>query len=884
MKPPAAADRLLALFCAPHLLEAVQGDLHEEFDFQVQRIGERRARGWYWGEVLGFLKPFALKRRPTEVEQPFFLNSVMIRNYLKIAFRTLWKSRGYAAINVVGLATAFCIGVFLFLTAYLHLTYDSFHRDGDRIFQTYFFSNDPEKPTKAGSMPLPLVPALKADFPELEAARVMTGRKSLVEANGKYFEKLVTFTDPDFLTLFSFPLRNGNPQTALRELSSVVISENTARNVFGAENPLGKRLRIGTLGDQRDYLVTGIVADAPDNSSIRYDALVRVENSPNYQNRKASWGDVSHTVFVKVPPQVSQAGFEDRLKPFAQKYFQGTIEELTKKKARPDSRGDVFAVRLQKLADVHFNREISNNKGTPIVVIYVLVGMAAFILLIASINFINLSMARSFTRAREVGVRKSLGAFRSSLFVQIWSESALVCGVGFGLGSVLAYGLMPAFNAAFGAKLRLADAFQPGFLALSAGVVALVTLLAGGYPAWHMARFNTVEVLKGKVSAKRPGALRNSLIVTQFALSCLLACCTVIAFQQVGHLRQIPVGFDKEQVISIPVGNQVDGRQVLQRLRNKLTRDPAVLAVTGTNVNLGKGKDRVSSRSTLGFTSGGKEISTDLLRVDYDYLKTLNIRLLAGRDFDRTYAGDSANRVLVTQSMAKRLGNPNPVGSLLGDDTDTTGTKSQIIGVVADFQLYSVAEETKPITLYLSNGEPIRYVFVRMAPRSLAGAMDKLKTVWAEVAPQSEFMGSFLDENVDAWYQNEAQLSQVLSLASGIAILLSGIGLFAVALLAIGQRTKEIGIRKVMGASIPGIVLLLSRDFVKLVLIALAIAVPVAWFAMRTWLANYAQRIEISGWVFVGVGLSAVFIALVSVGFQTVKAALMNPVKSLRNE
>lgn len=808
----------------------------------------------------------------------------MFKNYIKIAFRTLWRSRGYAAINVMGLAVAFCICVFLLLTAYLHLTYDSFHKDGDRIFQTYLFANDPENPTKSGAMPLPLTTALKADFPELQAARIMTGRKSLVAVNGRYFDKLINFTDPDFLTIFSFPLISGNRETALRELSNVVISENMATDLFGTVSAVGQRLRIGNDGNQKDYVVAGVIADVPDNSSIKFDALIRIENSPNYQVSKDNWGDNSHAVFVKLPAQVDQAAFEDRLKPFARNYFQSQFNELTRKKAQPDARGDVFAVRLQKLADVHFNRELSDNKGTPVAVIYVLMGMAFFILSIACINFINLSIARSFTRAREVGVRKSLGALKSSLFAQIWSESALVCGAGFLVGAFLAYLLLPVFNAQFGAKLKLDYVLQPGFLGLCLVVIALVTLVAGGYPAWQMTKFNTVEVLKGKVTGQRPGVLRNALIVTQFTLSCLLVCCTVIAFQQVGHLRSSPIGFDKEQVISIPVGNQVNGRQVLQRLRNKLANDPTVLAITGTGVNLGKGKDHVSSRTTTGFTFKGRDIVSDILLVDFDYLKTLKIKPIAGRDFDRAYASDSMNRVIITQSMAKMMGMANPVGTLLGDDNDTTGNKAQIIGVVPDFRLYSLADKANPITMHLSNTEAIRYVFVRVAPQSLAGSMEKLKKSWADVAPQSAFMGSFLDENVDAWYQNEEQLSQILSLASGIAILLSCIGLFAIALLMIEQRTKEIGIRKVMGASIPGIVVLLSRDFIKLVLVALCIAVPLAWFGMQTWLNNYSYRIDISPWIFVGVGLSAILIALATVSFQSIKAALMNPVKSLRSE
>ncbi|KAB7732853.1 FtsX-like permease family protein [Rudanella paleaurantiibacter] len=809
----------------------------------------------------------------------------MLTNFLKIALRTLWRSRGYAAIHMLGLAVAFCISLFLILIAYQQFTFDSFHADSDRIYQTYLFANDPEKPVRTGAMPMPVVPALKADFPEAEAVtRVMTGRKSLVESGGTYYEKLINYTDADFLNVFSFPLRAGHRASALRDPGSVVISENMAQDVFGTTNPLGKRLRLGQDGQLTDFTVTGVLADAPTNSTIQYDALVRIERSPNYTARLNNWNDGGPMVFVKLPDHVDKAGFEARLKPFTLKYFTDRLDGLIQKKAQPDERGDKLALRLQPLRDVHFNREINDGKGTPIAIVYVLLGLAFFILLIACINFINLSIARSVTRAREVGVRKSLGAPSRSLFAQLWGESALLCGLGFVVGLTLAVILLPTFNATFGARLTLAQAYQPGFIGLILALFLLVTLMAGGYPAWQMTRLQTVQVLKGNLKAGRPSRLRNALLITQFTLSCLLTCCTLIAFEQVDFLRQMPLGFDKEQVISIPVGTQVDGRQVLGRLRQVLAHDPTILSLTGASVNLGKGRDRVTSRSTFGFTSNGKEITSDVLFVDYDYLQTLRIKPTAGRDFSRAFATDSANRVLITESMARQLGKPNPVGMLLGDDADTTGNKAQIIGVVPNFQLYSVADETRPIILYLSNNQPLHYIFVRVLPQHLPGAMDKLKATWATVAPQSPFMGSFLDENVDAWYQNEAVFSQVLSLASGVAVVLSCIGLFAIALLTVEQRTKEIGIRKVMGATVPGIVLLLSRHFIRLVLMGLCLAVPIAWFGMHQWLEKYAYRIEISPWLFVTVGTGALLITLFTVSYQSIRAALMNPAKSLRTE
>ena len=539
---------------------------------------------------------------------------------------------------------------------------------------------------------------------------------------------------------------------------------------------------------------------------------------------------------------------------------------------------------MQKLANVHFDREISGGKGTPVAIVYTLLAIAVFILLIASINFINLSIARSFTRAREVGVRKSLGALKKQLFVQIWGETTMICLIGFVLGGLLTYVLLNTFNAYFGTKLTFASMMQPGFLTLILVVFAVVTFVAGGYPALQMAKFNAVEVLKGKISMKRPGALRNSLIVTQFSISTLLVCCTIVAIRQVDYLKTVPLGFQKEQVISIPVGNQLDGRQVLARLRNTLANDPSVVSITGSGVNLGKGKDRVTSRTVIGFKYKGKEVTTDWLLVDFDYLKTMNIKLKAGRDFDRSFAADSVKRVIISESMAKTIGEGNPVGMFLGDDNESTGAKSQIIGVVPDFHLYSLADDRKPLTMHLSGSEKIYYIFVRVTPQSLETSIDKLKKIWREVAPQSEFMGTFLDENVEGWYENEQKMSQMCSLASGIAIFLSCLGLFAIALMVIEQRTKEIGIRKVMGASVQNIILVLSKDFVKLVIISLVIAIPLAWLAMREWLSNYQERIELSVWIFALVGFVAILIAFLTVGFHTVKAALVNPVESLRSE
>jgi putative ABC transport system permease protein len=806
----------------------------------------------------------------------------MFKNYLKITLRNIWKNKGYAFINVVGLSVAFCVSVFLFLTAYFQLTFDNFHTDRDRIFQIYFFSNQPEKADKGSAMPFPVTPALKTEFPEIEGITRIVNGSDVVVYKDKNFDKQVKFADPDFLTMFSFPMIKGDPGTALQDLSSIVLSENMAKAVFGDEDPMGKQLQVGLEGNVKQYVVTGVLGDFPDNSTIKFDAFVRSENVGAYQSQKDQWDALSHPVFIKLAPNTDPEVFEKKLKPFTQKYFAENIASLKKKGAKPDEKGDLFALRLQNLSDVHFDTHLSGKGAAPVALVYSLIGIAVFILLIACINFINLNVARSFIRAREVGVRKSLGALKNQLLAQIWGEAALICLIGFIVGIMLAVVLLPTFNATFKSKISLEYMMQPDKAALITGLFILVTIIAGGYPAWQMSKFNAVEALKGKVTIKKSGILRSSLIVTQFTLSGLLICCTIIAVQQVEHLRSQPLGFSKEEVISIPVGSKVNGKQVLHRMRAKLADDPQIISLTGSAVNLGVGLDGSMSRNVMGFTYNEKEITTDWLQIDYDYLKTLNIKLRDGRDFNPAYPADSLNRVIITESMAKMIGEPDPVGKFF--QTDTAGARIQIIGLIPDFNLYSSKNDKKPITMHISHADPLGYIFVRVTPQSLSGAMEKLRGVWNELAPESEFRGSYLDENTDNWYKEEERLSRVFSLAAGIAILLSCLGLFAVALIVIEQRTKEIGVRKVLGASISNLVFVLSRDFVKLVLISILISSPLAWYLMQKWLDGYPYRISINPLIFVVVGFGAVAIAVATVSYQSIKAALMNPVKSLKGE
>ncbi len=806
----------------------------------------------------------------------------MFRNYLKIALRTLWKHRTHSLINVLGLSVAFASATLLFLTAYFEWSFDRFHADADRIYRTNFLIQDPKGPERSTSMPYPLAPTLKQAYPEFESiTRYQEGNGS-VQYGDRQLEKEIDGVDPDMLTMFSFPMREGNAKTALNSLSSIIITEKMAKDVFGQDAPMGKTLRVNGSGGLKAYIVTGIIADAPLNSTLRFDAFVRIENQPAYQDSKDRWDNTNHTVFVKIAATGSQQTAEQRLKPFSQTYFRTAIDDLKKMGARPDERGELFSIRLQPLVDVHFDTGAAQGAGSSRMYVYTLLLIGLFILAIAAINFVNLTLARSFTRAREVGVRKSLGAVRGQLFTQLWGETLLTCGLGLTIGLVLTAVLRGPFNVLFSTKLALSSLLQPATLVVTLVAFLVMTLLAGGYPAWVMTRFQTVQVLKGTVKTGKSGLLRNGLIITQFAIACLLISSTFVVLRQINYLRNASLGFNKEQIISIPVGNEVTGNYALSQLRNRLANNPGVVSVTGTSINIGRGLDGGSSRSQVGFTYKDREISSNWLRVDYDYLQTLGIKLLRGRDFSRQCATDSSTAVIVTASFAKELGEKEPVGTFF--QTDSAGTKYQIVGLVPDFHLYALRDKIAPIVMHLHQTDDVQYLMVRVMPRNMVAMLETLKRDWRQIAPKSDFQGSFLDENTDRWYRKEERLSQMFSLASGIAILLSCLGLFAIALLTIEQRTKEIGVRKVLGASVTSIVTLLSGDFLKLVLVAIVIATPLAWYAMHQWLQDFAYKTDLEWWVFAGAGVLAIGIAFLTVSFQSVKAALMNPVKSLRSE
>lgn len=806
----------------------------------------------------------------------------MFKNYFKIAWRNVNRHKADTTVNLVGLCVAFTAALLLFLSVYYELSFDRFHKNGDNIYHLYLKIQTPKEAETNGAMPVPLLPALQAAYPEIKYGVRYINRGGTIRYKDKKFERDMKLADADFFQMFSFPFLKGNPQSALNDLNNVVLRAAAAKAIFGDEDPMGKLLQIKMNGGWKPFTVAGITADVPDNSSITYDMVIRFENDEDYNRNITSWNNFNHDVYIQLQDGISHTTFEKKLPPFINQHFAKNIQRLKRDGAVAVKDGSLMQLQLQPLAKIHTDTGI-RAEGNPIGIsyLYLLLIIGLLIITIACINFINLSIGRSFTRSHEIGLRKTLGAQRWQLTVQFWSESFLICFFSLMISCVLCYILLPYYRQLFSMNIHREILFSPSVWTGIFLFFLLITLLAGGYPAWLMARFNVIQILKGKISIRQSQKLRNSLIVVQFSIAILLMICTVVSWQQITYLRSKSPGYNRSQVISIPVEGDINPNAALQLMRNKLAAQPAIENVSGMYDNLGKGLDGSSRTSVMGFDYKNREIKSTWMGVSYDFVKTLDLQLTAGRDFSKNFPTDS-NAVVINEAMAEQLREKNIIGTLL--PVRDSQSPMPVIGVVKDFHFEDLRNKIAPLTLVLEKSFGINYILVKVKPTGLPTSMQLLKNTWKQIAPNNDFKGSFLDENIERQYLREEKLGKIFISGASIAIILSCMGLLAMVILIAAQRIKEIGIRKVLGASVPGIIVFVSKDFLWLVLIAFVIAAPIAWWAMNSWLESFAYRTNIHWWVFAIVGIVSLLIALVTIGFQAIKAAMANPVKSLRTE
>lgn len=803
----------------------------------------------------------------------------MFKNYLKIAWRNLLKNKVFTLANVIGLTIAFAVAILLSMTALFELSYDQFHTNKDSIYQLALSNQTPKGTRTSTASPVPLAPSLKSEVPGIKQITRAVSEDALVTYQEKELVLDAHYVDPAFFGMFSYPIVLGNGNHPFSDKRSVAITERTSQLLFGDTNAIGKTIYLLLGKEERPFTISSILKDLPTNSSVDFQIVIPFENHSEYAENLTVWDSNFHEVYVELDKGISAAQFEKNTWEFTNMHYRESIENLVRDGARPDANNQYKQFHLLPYTDVHFVSYASGVIQVQRTFPYIILGISFLIIFIACANFINMNIALSEKRLKEIGMRKTLGAIKGQLFFQFWTESLLIFAAALFLGLVLGNLLIDPFKMLFNTEATMANLTKPSILLGFFVAMFLIIFIAGGYPAMLLSKMNTLRALKGKWEMGKNG-VRNVLIVVQFVIAIILISGTLVLQGQLQFMRDKDLGYNKEQVISIPLNGKKDSYRVIDLLREELQNNPNILEVTGADNNLGRGRDGSLSTSKWGFDYKQRGVTTNILTVDHDYLKTLDIELLSGRTFSPEFKADSLSLV-INQAMVKELNETDPISVKIMMDDSIAYT---VIGVIKDFNFQKITKEIEPLTLFMNRDWDLYYAYVKVAPGSLSKSFEFLKAAWEKIEPNAEFQGSFLDENIDRTYRREKMMTTIITSGSILGIVLSCIGLFAISLLVVAQRTKEIGVRKVVGASVSSITLLLTKDFLKLVGVAFIIATPIAWYTLNQWLQGYAFHISLNVWFFIGAGLLATAIAFITVGGKTLKAASVNPVESLRTE
>lgn len=818
----------------------------------------------------------------------------MLKNYLKIAVRNLSNDKLYSVINIFGLAVGIACCILIGLYVQNEWSFDQFHSKSDRIYRAWEKERRHDGSEALNSAtPVPLGQALQDNIPEVEQTAYLYQTSNLVQTSNRAdaLNQQMIVTDASFFNIFDFKLLRGNPSKVFKNPQSVVITRETARRFFGSEEPMQKTLKIRLGSKFYNFTVTGIIAKAPSNSSLKYYMLLPKENLKHLlpQKQLHSWFNIFGTTYVLLQKDPDPSQLKSKLSSMVKSILGKDVYRQTQ-----------FTIGLQPLTDIHHNTDFPKGLATVSdpAYAYILGAIALLILLIACVNFMTLSISKSSSRAQEVGVRKTLGALRQHLMYQFWGEALLMTLLALGLGITFAEILLPFFNELSGTSLQ----FHYTSLSVAAmlGGVLLISLIAGIYPAFILSGYRPVQVLKGRLSLSADKSLfRKTMVVLQFALSIALIIGTLIVHKQLNYVQNKDLGYQKNKIVVInselpaAVGEQLI-EQAFQRkrlLQNKLnsTTDVSDLAVSSYTPNQMAGWFRLGFRDDQ-----DKERKIHGNIVDADFIPTLGIKVLKGRNFSNENPSDKQHAIIVNQALVDYFGWKHPIGQHL------PGPKfrdHEVIGVVENFNYESLHTPVEPLAMAMSpkllfsgvnnmsiSNSPSPRYSLKISSSNLSATMSHIKQGWRQIAPGTPFEYTFVDQALDSQYRQEQRLSKIVTSGSVLAIVIACLGLFGLASLMIARRTKEIGVRKVLGASSSSIVLLVNKEFTKLVAVAFVIAVPIAWYAMQQWLQDFAYRIDIGAGIFLMAGLAALVIAWFTVSYQSVKATLINPVESLKSE
>ncbi|MDG3582849.1 ABC transporter permease [Galbibacter pacificus] len=793
----------------------------------------------------------------------------MIKNYFKIAFRNLWKRRGFSLLNILGLAIGFTAGFLILMYVDFELSYDNFHSKGERIYRVASDIEINSKENQANKPDWATPPLLASQFPEIQSAvRILYMPLTVRNNHLKFRENNAIAVDSGFFEVFDFKLRSGNKKEALKTPFSVVLSETASKKYFGNENPMGKSLQILDKGFQAK--VTGIMKDIPGNSHIKADMLLSMTTFTQVLDKDldTDWGNFEPYAYVLLKPNVDVAQLESKFPLFMKQNFEKQMEASKM----------YIDLLLVPLKEIYMHATRGGPVTGNIHNIYVFSIIAVFILLIACINFINLTTARSVERAREVGIRKVVGASKKQLGHQFLGESAIISVLAFLVSLVILKALLPSFNVLAGKVISEGIFSNPNQIIILFLFSIAVGLMAGAYPALVLTSYDPVNVLKGSFSKSSRGvALRKGLVVLQFVISITLIIGTIVIYMQTDYMRSQELGFNKEQVLVMET--QVSPAQ--KAFKDAINQLPGIIGTSSSSSV--PGGDNSEALSQLENKDGDLlQTVVNLYFVDFDYLSQLDIELISGRGFSRDFASDSTQAMIVNEAAVELLGYTSPE-SALGARFKQWGREGQIIGVVKNFNFNSLQQQIEPLSMRIEQTR-LNLITAKIKANTIEKSISQIKRQWEIAFPEEPFDFYFLDQLLDKQYRSEQRFGTLFLWFAILAITISCLGLLGLTAYSIIQRKREISIRKILGASVSKVVNLVSQEFLKLIGIAFLIAIPISWLAMNQWLKDFAFRINIQWWMFVIAGVIALFLALITIGFHSMKAALTNPTKNLRTE
>ena len=798
----------------------------------------------------------------------------MIKNYFKIALRNLYKNKLYASVNIIGLTvgitSCLLIGIYI-----LHeLSYDRFHKNAERIVRVTMDYNSGDAVNKVAVTGTKVGPEFRRTFPEVEAfTRTLKSTRVISYQDKSFEEDNFLYADSAFLGIFSYPLESGNPVTALSTPDKLVLTKRMVRKYFGNENPVGKIVKVGGT---KDFIVTAVIADASENSQIKFDFIGSFSSLNASKIEK--WWEANYITYLLLNKNSPVASLQPRIT----EYMKKISKELNM------AGSSYLTFHLEPLTRVHLYSALDGfEPNNNITYIYILAIVAFLILFIASVNYTNLATAQSAGRTAEIGIRKVMGARRMQVFRQFVGESLLITGIAVVLAILLAYILLPLFNELSGKELQPGILFQPVTLLSLAGLGIVVGLAAGSYPALLLSNIKLIRVLKSGFSFSSAGqGLRKSLIVLQFVISIFLIICTSIVLQQLNYIQSKDLGYSKEQVIVLPLDFKMSAG--FDDMKKSFLQVPGVKYVSAayeepTDIGWGDGI------IVTGPNGETKNVTINAIPVDEDFIKTMDIKIIAGSDytladvqsFDTSNGGRNLRYTFMLNESAVKAIGWTPEQAI--GKTISKGNEGIVKAVIRDFHFRSFHEPITPLVIFMDK-RMSQKIFVKVTQGNPENVLASLERNWKQRVTHRPFEYHFLDEDYDALYKTEQRTGAVFTTFSSLAILLACLGLFGLTAYAVVQRTKEIGIRKVLGANISSIISLLSKDFLLLVIVALLIAAPVSWIAASKWLEDFSYRIDVKWWVFAVAGISTFAIALLTISIQAIKAALANPVKSLRTE